>query len=533
MSERDAGVRLAECEERLSRQERTNALSAAVDARLEDALRAREPLERVMPELLALLAEHLGARGVAVHTLDESLAERTFVHGDAPITPELLLRTSSASGTTEVPGERLVSTRIDVAGEDFGGAFAFFDEAPGELEAMLLNSFCEELDNHLAAIAQARRKYEIIRAISDALKDPVLDRGIDRAIGILERQVGFADLVLMFRHEDELDRGALRYKVYKDGEPWIDSARPSDDPAHAYMRRHAGSFLDGDDEELRAHLGITRYREEVLITGVRSARVVGRLLVTSRMGEFHTYDRELLDRFADYLRQRIVDFNREWRQLSTTFPPEVCQRLLSEEGYVDRWLTPRDREVAILFCDIAGFTRISEQVLKTPEAIGRLIDTWVDEAVAIIWRTGGAFDKTVGDCVIALWGPPFFESNAEERCAAALEAARRIRELTLSLVGRASLPELADLTEPVDVAIGLNFCPVSVGFFGPNDDYTAFSSGMNNTARLQGVAHGGEILCMESFVRALGDDSGFSEPRHAAVKNVKDPLPYRALTLPT
>jgi class 3 adenylate cyclase len=529
MSDQDAGLRLAECEARLSRHERVAALSEAIDARLEDALRNREPLERVMPEILEVLADHLGARGVLVHTLDESLAERTFVHGDAPITPELLARSSSGPSVGEVGGRHVVSTRIDVAGEDFGGAFAFFDEPPGELHGALLGAFCEELDNHLAAIAQSRRKYEIIRAISDALKDPVLERGIDRAIGILERQVGFADLVLMFRHEVELDRGALRYKVYKDGQPWVDSARPSDDPSHAYLRRHARGFLDGDDEELRAHLGITRYREEVLITGVRSARVVGRLLVTSRMGEFHTYDRELLDRFADYLRQRIVDFNREWRQLSITFPPEVCQRLLSEEGYVERWLTPRDREVAILFCDIAGFTRISEQVLKTPEAIGRLIDTWVDAAVAIIWRTGGAFDKTVGDCVIALWGPPFFEADSKERCAAALEAARLIRELTLSLVGRASLPELADLTEPIDVAIGLNFCPVSVGFFGPNDDYTAFSSGMNNAARLQGVATGGEILCMESFVAALGDDSSFSEPRHAVVKNVKDPLPYRAL----
>ena len=51
---------------------------------------------------------------------------------------------------------------------------------------------------------------------------------------------------------------------------------------------------------MRERFEIRRYREEVLITGVRSARVIGRLLVTSRQGEFHTYDRELLDRFADY-----------------------------------------------------------------------------------------------------------------------------------------------------------------------------------------------------------------------------------------
>ena len=71
--------------------------------------------------------------------------------------------------------------------------------------------------------------------------------------------------------------------------------------------------------------------------------------------------------------------------------------------------------------------------------------------------------------------------------------------------------------------------PASVGFFGPNDDYTAFSSGMNNTARLQGVAGAGEILCMERFVGVLGETGRFSDPRHAEVKNVAEPLPYRAL----
>ena len=39
---------------------------------------------------------------------------------------------------------------------------------------------------------------------------------------------------------------------------------------------------------------------------------------------------------------------------------------------------------------------------------------------------------------------------------------------------------------PLGVATGLNDCPASVGVFGPDRDYTAFSSGMNNTARLQG-----------------------------------------------
>ena len=136
----------------------------------------------------------------------------------------------------------------------------------------------------------------------------------------------------------------------------------------------------------------------------------------------------------------------------------------------------------------------------------------------------------IGDCVIGLFGPPFFEDEPAKRCANALDAAVAISELTRALTEDPLLKvELERLGEPLDVATGLNWCPVSVGFFGPNDDYTAFSSGMNNTARLQGIAEGGEILCMQELVDALGAPERFGEARSANVKNVAEPLVFRPL----
>jgi class 3 adenylate cyclase len=439
----------------------------------------------------------------------------------------------SRSGATHlielVDGGCALAHGLDVAGEPFGTAIALFAPAPESIEeaAELIEAFCEKLDNHLAAIAQARRKFDVIRSISDALKEPVLDRGIEQACEILRRHVDFEDLVLLFRHEDDLEADALRYIVYKDGQRAHHSSDAGDHDTHAFLRAQAAPFLAGDDAVVRERFGIVRWREEVLITGVRAAKVIGRMLVTSRQGEFHTYDRELLDRFADYLRQRIVDFNREWKQLALVFSNEVCERLLREESYVARWLTPREANTAVLYGDISGFTRISEQVLRRPEAVGRLIHTWADEAVRILWDTGGVFDKMVGDCIIGMWGPPFFERDPAELCRRALDAAVRIREHTRSLTAHPDLPELRGLT--LDVAIGVSFCPLSVGLFGPSEDYTGFSSGMNNTARLQGVARGGEILCMDSLVEAIGDPARFGEPREAAVKNVSEPLRFSAL----
>ncbi len=512
-------------EARLARCARLDRLMDAVDDRLELALRERQPLERALPDLLDLLLEHAGGRAAAVRTLDESLSQRVFARGAA--IDEAWL--AHPGGEVDGPDGAAIVCPIDVAGEDFGRAVLALDGPATEDARQLLGRFVELLDNHLAAIAQARRRFEIIRALSDALKEPVLDRGIQEAIAILARHVPFADLVLVFRHEDSLESGALRYVVYKDGALAHASSGPLDADLHGFMLAQAAAFLDGDDAAVRARFGITRYREEVLITGVRTARVVGRIVVTSPQGDFHTYDRELLDRFADYLRQRIVDFNREWKHLTRMFPASVCDRLLREEGYAEQYLTPRDRQIAILYCDIAGFTRISETVLRTPDSIGRLIDTWSDQVVQAIWERDGVFDKMVGDCVIGLFGPPFFERSPEELCAQALGAAERIRELTRALQSDPRLPELAGLKEPLDVATGVHFCPVSVGLFGPDESYTAFSSGMNNAARLQGIAEAGEILCMEPLVEALGAPARFGPVREAAAKNVAEPLRFRAL----
>ncbi len=192
-------------------------------------------------------------------------------------------------------------------------------------------------------------------------------------------------------------------------------------------------------------------------------------------------------------------------------------------------MKPRVVDAAILFADISGFTRISEQILKDPVRIGDLINGWSERVVGLIWETGGVFDKMVGDCVIAFWGPPFDDFDPTERCRRCASAARLIIDYTRTLNDGMLLPELAGMDPPVGVAIGVNYASVNIGLFGPDEDYTGFSSGMNNTARLQGVAERDEILCMEAFADAYDVEEAFGELREAKVKNVADPLRFRSL----
>jgi class 3 adenylate cyclase len=250
------------------------------------------------------------------------------------------------------------------------------------------------------------------------------------------------------------------------------------------------------------------------------------VLVTPRNAGFNTYDRELLAGFAGFVRQRVVDFNKEWRTLARSFRPEDVGRLLLEHDYTKTFLAPREAEVGILYVDISGFTSLSEKVLRSPAKVAELVEIWSREAVNLVWKHGGVFDKMVGDCVIGLFGPPFYDLAPADRLASALRCAVEIRDMTRNLPSRAGFEHLrnADL----GVSTGVNLAPLFVGQFGPNDNFTGFSSGMNNTARLQGCAGKNEILVMEDAAARVAADAAFSfgPGRGAKVKNVADPLRF-------
>ncbi|MEO1173684.1 MAG: adenylate/guanylate cyclase domain-containing protein, partial [Myxococcota bacterium] len=397
------------------------------------------------------------------------------------------------------------------------------DEVAGMFEI-----WCEVLDNHLGAHAEARRKQQVLSELSEALRNPILHEGVLKATEVLRRHIDLKTLALTYSPDGRPTSVNTAF-VYLSEDGDI-HGQAGDDDVSRYLAEHGIEVLHGEVGELRALLGEAGGFDNVLVNGLTQATVVGRLVVAVEGSELSTHDRELFERFADYLRQRLIDFNREYQRLAYAFPPEAVTRLLNEPDY-ERRLMPTEQSVAVLYTDIAGFTRISEQVLKEPALIGKLVDLWGDAVVRILWKHGGVFDKMVGDCVIGLWGPPFFDLSPEQNCARALRAAAEIEEFTRELHAHQALPELAVMKGELGVATGVNYCPMFVGRFGPDEDFTGFSSGMNNTARLQGVANRGEILCMDTVVDILDADNEFTfdEWRDARVKNVADPIRFKGL----
>ena len=84
------------------------------------------------------------------------------------------------------------------------------------------------------------------------------------------------------------------------------------------------------------------------------------------------------------------------------------------------------RTVTTLFCDIVGFTKMSEAA--DPEDVDRLLGEYAARTRAAIEAHGGTVEKFIGDAVVAVFGvPPCTRTTPSARCAPGCASCRRSR----------------------------------------------------------------------------------------------------------
>ncbi len=510
-------------------------VSRSVDDLLEESLKVRESLEqtfaRVFPPLIKLIA----AKGAVVNTVDEELAQATYHYGDfGGVFPGALLESGRWGVRRLDNGDTLVAQLLDLVGHPVGSLGIVF---PGDRTTdaaklgRLIETIAEELDTVLASVQTAAEKHQLLVTINHSLANRVFETGMDGAVRALCERVKVPGFLLLYR--DAVESGSLHYRSYKYGQLEHSSNGSRDPHLDAAIRAYGQNLIMPHDHHLKETLG-RRAVETVLISGVAESHALGKIMVSSGGEGFSAYTMDLLRLLASTLSQRLIDYNRERIHLAQFFSARTIDELLRDPDYSRRYLVPRAEEVGILFADINGFTRICEQVLERPERIGKFVDDWSEEAVRILHRYGGVFDKMVGDCVIGLWGPPFFKDSPAECAGGALKAAIEIQKFTRETMS--AHPEISRLAELLQmpglgVAIGVNLAPSFCGLFGPNRNYTSFSTGMNQTARLQSLGSFRETLVMQSARDALNGVEEFASLEfgplvETPVKNVAQPLRY-------
>ena len=116
------------------------------------------------------------------------------------------------------------------------------------------------------------------------------------------------------------------------------------------------------------------------------------------------------------------------------------------------------RVCSVLFCDMVGFTPLSEA--RDPEAVRELLSEYFAVARTVIGRYGGAVEKFIGDAVMAVWGTPAAtEGDAERAVRAALDLVSAVAELGAG----AGLPGLAVRTGVVTGEVAVTLGAVGEG----------------------------------------------------------------------
>jgi adenylate cyclase len=169
------------------------------------------------------------------------------------------------------------------------------------------------------------------------------------------------------------------------------------------------------------------------------------------------------------------------------------------------------RDMTLLFCDVRGFTTISEQL--DPHALTHLINRFLTPMTDIILERRGCIDKYMGDCVMAFWNAPLDDpGHPRHACDAALSMIAALGELNAKL--EAESAEFGHLTQPLNVGVGLNTGMCCVGNMGSDQrfDYSVISDEVNLASRLEGQSktYGVSIV--------IGENTRVRVPELAAVE---------------
>jgi len=185
----------------------------------------------------------------------------------------------------------------------------------------------------------------------------------------------------------------------------------------------------------------------------------------------------------------------------------------------------REREIAILFCDIRSFTMLTEA--RLPYDIVFLLNRYFAIVGQAVERSGGRLDKFIGDGAMALFG---LTGSAADGCKNALKAAaiivKEIERLNDELAG--------ELSMPLRVAIGIHTGPAIVGAmgYGAVKSLTAIGDTVNVASRLEAVAKEFDVTLVvsEPVVTLAASDTAGLEVRDVAIRGRA--LPLRVYIVP-
>lgn len=187
-------------------------------------------------------------------------------------------------------------------------------------------------------------------------------------------------------------------------------------------------------------------------------------------------------------------------------------------------LRGEEREVAILFADLRGFTRLSEG--RLPYDLVFVLNRYFEAMGQAVERSGGLVDKFIGDGVMALFG---VDQDAGTGCRNALTAAnamaQRLNGLNESLAH--------ELEEPLRIGIGIHVGTAIVGEMGYSHatTVTAIGDAVNTASRLEALTkdYGAQLVVSEEIARRAGVSLEQFDRHQVDIRGRREPLEIRVI----
>ncbi len=217
----------------------------------------------------------------------------------------------------------------------------------------------------------------------------------------------------------------------------------------------------------------------------------------------------------DYARERHLR-----RTVSEAFSrylsPDLVAQLARDPSALK--LGGERRNLSILFCDVRGFTTLSEKLKDQPEHLTTLINRLLDPLSEAVLAEGGTIDKYIGDCVMAFWNAPLASPDHPLRAAqAALRMLEAVKRLNAEL-----RQEEGDAAPVFAIGVGINTGDCVVGNVGSRwrYDYSVLGDTVNLASRLESLSkeYGVSIVLGPATAKALQDHFVLIELDRIAVK---------------
>ena len=230
----------------------------------------------------------------------------------------------------------------------------------------------------------------------------------------------------------------------------------------------------------------------VLFVGIAAAMFGGSWYMFSAQQMLLDASYATLCAFLIYVVVTYLSYSREQAQrqairsaFSLYLAPAMVERVAADPGALK--LGGEMKDLTLMFCDLRGFTTISEMFKNDPIALTTLINRFLTPMTDFIQGTGGTIDKYIGDCIMAFWNAPLdVPAHQAAACRAALQMRAGMKALNTALEAEAKAAARPHV--PLAIGIGLNSGEVCVGNMGSDQklNYSVLGDAVNLASRLEG-----------------------------------------------